>query len=244
MPKSGDTAWNLGEPGTAGNVCMLLGLSPAVEQYLAEGEPGSGIGLRSGIKGFWSQLVDGIGLSHTRNNSYDTSSGAEWQDPSAAVADFTLLSADAAAGDPSVSISTIATTDLAALWADFASDGTFESADSWNGSMATHGAIAASTLLQPGETRTITLVFSWYLPYHLYVGQELGNEYAQRFQSSEEVARQVANNLTDIVAGGAQWNAACTNNSLPEWMQVPIYILSYICVDDSSKPPFFAGPTC
>lgn len=176
--------------------------------------------MRTGVKGFWTPLQDGSGLVLSRNNTYDESPGAAWQDPASAVADFTLLSADAADGTPGVSASALATSNLGALWADFADEGALgEDGVVWGG-MASYGAVAAAAQLQPGELRTLTLVFAWRLPNRLYVGQELGNHYALQYPSSESAARDVATRLPEVVAAGAQWNAACTNNSLPEWMQV------------------------
>ena len=214
--KAGDTAWSAGQPGVAGDVCTLLSLSPAVEQFLADGERGAGVGLRTGINGLWAPLKDGSGLTFSRNNSYDNSSGAAWQDPASAAADFTLLSADAAIEQAGVYASASATSDLGALWADFAADGSL----ALQQPVAMYGAVAASTQLLPGATRTLTLVFAWRLPFRLYVGQELGNEYAKHYESSEAAARDVATRLPEIVADGAEWNSACTNNSLPAWMQV------------------------
>lgn len=220
VPKSGDTAWSAGRPGVSGDTCTLLSLSPAVEQFLVAGDVGAGVGLRTGIKGHWDALGDNAGITLNRANSYDASPGAAWQDPAAAVADFTLLSADTAVGAPGVVSTTLASSDLGALWADFAVDGSLSGNTAGGSTMASYGAVAASAQLLPNETRAITLVFSWRLPYRLYVGQELGNAYAQHFISSEEAARSVATRLPDVIAGGSQWNAACTNNTLPPWMQV------------------------
>ena len=216
-PKSGDTAWAAGVPSTPAGQCTLLRLAPAVEQFIPPSANASVIGPRNGIKGYFSSSLNGAGLTLSRSSTFDSDPLALWQDPAAAVADFTLLGADAFAGDASVSVSSTANNDLGAIWSDFAADGRLSGLPAGGPVMAGHGAIAASTVLQPDETRALTLVFSWYLPHRLYVGQDLGNQYATRYNSSVEVAASVGGRLSELVADGAAWNQAATNNTLPDW---------------------------
>lgn len=240
--KNGDTAWAAGQPGVPSDQCTLLRLSPAVEQYIvppasasasSSARPATGAtsgigpgaaddgpyrGPRSGVKGFWSPLSS-FGLIHARNNTYDGSEGGSWQDPASAVADFTLLAADAMDGGAGggVTASVWTGNDLSQLWSSFAADGQLPGAATEVA--AGHGAIAVSAVLQPGQTTSLTLVFSWHLPHRLYVGQDLGNQYATRYNNSQQVAVETAQRLDAIVQDGADWNAAATNNSLPDWYQ-------------------------
>ena len=59
--------------------------------------------------------------------------------------------------------------------------------------------------LAPGETRTITLVFAWHFPHRMYIGQELGNQYAAGgaaagvFNDSLGVARYAAVKVRGLI---------------------------------------------
>jgi uncharacterized protein (DUF608 family) len=200
----------------SGDVCELFRLAPPVEQYFL---PSSALaGIRTGVKGLWASSPGGLTL--TRSGPFDSDPNATWQDPASAVGSFTLLAADTVTNgglNPATS-SAWTGEDLSELWASFSSGGLGSGLSRLPTTSASHGAVAVSTVLAPSETRTLTLVFSWHFPHRLYVGQDLGNAYAQRFPGgSAEVAASVATRLPAVAADAAAWNAAATNNTLPDW---------------------------
>jgi hypothetical protein len=81
-----------------------------------------------------------------------------------------------------------------------------------------HGAAAATVELQPGETKTVSIVLSWHLPHALYTGEQLGVWYANNFQSSEQVAKAVATSLEEQLQDAVAWNKLIVNTSLPHWL--------------------------
>jgi uncharacterized protein (DUF608 family) len=212
------TSWGKPKPAQPARECTLYRLAPAVETFYPPNPSGAtriGPQLsspRSGVKGVWEAVTNG--LRHVRNNSYDDHQSATVQDPASATADYTLLSADAENLDPSVAVTTTSRRHLSDLWSDFAGDGRFSESDSPSNSNM-FGAIAASATLAPGETKALTIVFSWHLRHRLYVGQDLGNFYATHLKDSLEAARSVSSRLVDVVSDGAAWNALATNNSYP-----------------------------
>ena len=206
------TSWGKPKPAIPANRCSLFRLAPGVEMFVPPPNESFAGGPRSGIKGTWRHMASGV--HHSRNHSYDTNLNASVQDPAAAVADFTLLSADVDVGDSAVHVTTASANSLKDLWNDFADDGKFSSASVSSGG-AMHGAISASATLAPGETRALTIVFSWYLPHRSYVGQDLGNFYATHIRDSLDAARSVSTRLEEVVADAVAWNQLATDNSYP-----------------------------
>lgn len=203
-PKPGDTLWS---QGSSGNVCTLYRGAPAVEQF----QPGTG--LRTGVRGYWAPSASGLGLE--RPNQFDSSAAASAQDPAAATASYTLRAVDA-----DVEVTYAAGNSLVDdIFTDFAASGQLGSGQQLSPVMAAHGAIAAKVLLQPGQTRTITLVLAWHLPDRMYVGQRLGSAYTALFNSSSAVADHAAAHLRDIVSAAASWNRLWATASLPDWMR-------------------------
>jgi uncharacterized protein (DUF608 family) len=119
-------------------------------------------------------------LSHRRSNPLLNTPDA---DPAAAVADYTLLVAE----DSGVhGVSSASAMSAAEIWRDFKQDGRLDGNVS---TAAASGAVAASTLVPAGGLKTITLIFSWYVPHRTYAGEELGNYYSTLFSSSLDAAK-------------------------------------------------------
>eukprot|EP01051_Picozoa_sp_SAG22_P006340 SAG22_NODE_410_length_10907_cov_2.597520_5_plen_714_part_00 len=187
--------------------CTLLGGAPAVQQYLP------GTGAASGAKGRWRDIQQGgKGLVHERMNPYlpcgrtntDVAANPNCKvDAAAAVGSFTLM-ADGATG---MSVRTSTADSMEALWRDFAAErrgGGDDVGDDSPDATAAHGAIEATTLIAPGETKTISVVFAWYFPERDYAGAALGNHYSESFASSTDVAR----SLLDAGGGRDRSSAA------------------------------------
>lgn len=212
VSKPGDTTWRRGSSGTPAPKCSLFALAPAVEQHVG------GSSAYSGVRGVWATDDAAPGappsLTLRRSNAYDADPTAAAQDPACASnASFTLLAVDS---DAEVTFAA-ANSLVDGIWAPFAAHGALPAAALPSGVAAAHGAVATTVVLSPGETRSLTLVFAWHLPHRLYVGQELGNQYAT-FVGAEDalaVARSAAGGLKGIVASGAALNAAFATSSLP-----------------------------
>ena len=157
-------------------------------------------GVTSGLAGAWTLDPD-KGLTHSRPGEWDASGG------------ITLR----AAGNGTTQTSYTTSESPAATWKMFVSgDGRLTPAAS-SGSHA-HGAAAATVQLEPGETRTMSVVLAWYLPHALYTGEALGVWYSNLYSSSEEVAEKAVASLEEQVRDAVAWNRVLTNTSLPDWL--------------------------
>ena len=205
-PKAGDTAWARGSP-AANETCQLFRLAPNVEQFL----PGSGV--RSGVRGAWATATAPAPSLTLRRDGYDADPAAAFQDPAAASASYSLVAADA---DVDVTFATADSLEQPdGVWPAFAATGRLSGSTP---AAAGHGAIAAKASLAPGETRSITLVFAWHVPKRLYVGQELGNNYAAAFADALAVATEAAAMVPEVVDAGAAWVKTFAGSSLPvQW---------------------------
>ncbi len=117
-----------------------------------------------------------------------------------------------------VSITGAAGSDLGALWNEFSVDGDFKRGSSSDDDPE-YGALAARTVLAPGESRTVTFVLAWYLPNRPYKGQVPGNYYTNLYHNADDVADQVISRLDRIWATITTWQQTMFNNSLPDWLQ-------------------------
>ena len=214
-PKKGDIAVSLGHPEIPavppkpGPGCILHSGAPSVQQFRPDASDAS-----SGVNGVWSQTAGGTAtagptLVHTRANIYALNSST--LDPASAVGEYSLLAAN---GADTVSVSSGDT--ARTIFADFAKDGTL---DDGVATAASSGAIAASAMIPPGTTKSLTLVFSWRFPDRNYVGEELGNFYSEIYSSSSLAAEAMASRVSEIASEGAAFNRLFTNSSYPAWFQ-------------------------
>ena len=85
------------------------------------------------------------------------------------------------------------------------------------------GGLNASTELQPGESKVITCLISWYFPFHQKADantQKLftGRHYRTWFQSAAGVADYIAENRESLIGGTLLWNKTWHDSSLPYWL--------------------------
>eukprot|EP01043_Picozoa_sp_COSAG02_P015352 COSAG02_NODE_652_length_18867_cov_30.656756_17_plen_455_part_00 len=163
---------------------------------------GAGCGLMegvfSGLAGSWSHNHS-HGLSHIRPGEWDGSGS------------ITLR----AVGDHPSYMTAEST---AAVWKAFASGSTGELTDVGQNTHSAdadispdghgNGAASSSVAIQPGETRSVSIVLAWYLPNALYTGMPLGVWYANndKYNSSEDVADYVVSSLAEQVQDALSWN--------------------------------------
>ncbi|UJR11626.1 hypothetical protein I4U23_015807 [Adineta vaga] len=62
---------------------------------------------------------------------------------------------------------------------------------------AVHGAVSLSTILQPGEKQTLSILFAWYFPHHYWLDLPLDNYYSLLFNNITDVAKAVGIDQTD-----------------------------------------------
>lgn len=89
-------------------------------------------------------------------------------------------------------------------------------------SKATYGAINATALVQPGETRVITIAMAWYFPDRLAIRDNFpikGNHYTNLFKDSREVVETALARLPETRADILEWHQTCFDNTLPDWLQ-------------------------
>ena len=156
---------------------------------------GAGCGLMegvfSGLAGSWSCSggADGSGLTHFRPGQWDASGGITMR----AVGDQpSYMTADSPAE----------------IWTAFASFGHLAENTQASSDGHANGAASSSVLIQPRETRSVSIVLAWYLPNALYTGEPLGVWYANNvnYNSSQDVAEYVVSSLNDQVRDALAWN--------------------------------------
>ncbi|HXW12866.1 MAG TPA: GH116 family glycosyl-hydrolase, partial [Terriglobia bacterium] len=120
--------------------------------------------------------------------------------------------------DELVSITSTVTTELAAMWNEFSAGGYFHDA-SVSDDAPEYGALAAKTMLPPGDSRTIAFVLAWYFPNRPYKSQVPGNNYTNLYHDADDVADKVISRLDSTWATISTWQQTMFNNSLPDWFQ-------------------------
>jgi non-lysosomal glucosylceramidase len=93
------------------------------------------------------------------------------------------------------------------------------------------GGLSASLSLQPGESKTVTFLVSWYFPYHLEQDKvpgfmtkritdfkKLSRHYRPWFKSAGDVADYIARHRERLIDGTLTWNQTWYDSSLPTWL--------------------------
>ena len=158
-------------------------------------------GVTSGLAGRWS-VNPTRGLTHSRQGSWDASGGLTLR----AVSNGTVQTSYSTGETP------------ADVWQQFTSGVGGVLTPAVDPASHGNGAAAATVALQPGETRTISVVLAWYLPHALYTGEPLGVWYANNHVSSEEVAETVVDQIDQQLHDAIAWNHLIVNTSLPSWL--------------------------
>ena len=86
-----------------------------------------------------------------------------------------------------------------------------------------HGALSISSTLQPGETKTLSILFAWYLPHHYWLDLPLDNYYALLFNNVSDVGASVGVNAGDaslqsILHDLLTLHNIYLNSSLPDYL--------------------------
>lgn len=71
---------------------------------------------------------------------------------------------------------------------------------------AGYGGYAVSLSVPPGEERVLSLVFAWRLPHRMHAGEDIGNGYASKFETSRQVAEYAFEMRNGILEGVAEWH--------------------------------------
>ncbi|GAA3554824.1 GH116 family glycosyl-hydrolase [Snuella lapsa] len=88
------------------------------------------------------------------------------------------------------------------------------------------GLVGKEVTLQPGGSKTLTFVLSWYFPnvhrpesgfHHLKNKKNLRHYYSKKFTSSTHVAETILGNADKYLATTKQWNKTWYDASLPTW---------------------------
>lgn len=68
-----------------------------------------------------------------------------------------------------------------------------------------HGAASIKRTLQPGETKSLTIILSWYYPHRDLAKVHVGNLYSTLFKSSQDVAQHMRKDLLQSVIDILSW---------------------------------------
>jgi len=108
--------------------------------------------------------------------------------------------------------------EIGTLWEKFAGSGGVNGA-AVPGEAPRYGAVAARSTLRPDETRAITFVLAWHLPFRRHMSQTPGNYYATLYRDAGDVAEKVLSRLDATWLSMLSWQRTVFDNSLPDWLQ-------------------------
>ena len=95
------------------------------------------------------------------------------------------------------------------------------------------GSVAADITLNPGETKTVRFVLSWYAPY--WPTTRTINMYHTQFKSPLEVAQHVANEHTSLLANVLAWQQEIySEEALPDYLRDSLVNILHLITKDSS----------
>ncbi len=81
------------------------------------------------------------------------------------------------------------------------------------------GRVGTKIQLEPGKSKTVTFVISWYFPnFYMRGGQLVGHSYGERFRSALQVTRYVAVNLESLTMQTEKWVETWYDSTLPYWL--------------------------
>ena len=115
--------------------------------------------------------------------------------------------------DASLDFSTAVSSDLEEIWEAFQQRGHFDDMASLG--IFEHGAVSTQFVIEPGATRTVSMILAWHFPHRPFAGAIVGNAYTNRFRSASEAATQINRKLPQIWRSLLSWDVLCTENTLP-----------------------------
>lgn len=116
-----------------------------------------------------------------------------------------------------LSVTSKVASELDDIWETFDDKGNFENETAFG--LFQHGAIATALVLEPGASRTVSLVLSWHFPNRTIAAQQVGNAYTERYKSASEVSSQVIRQMPKIWRDLNAWDAFISGNALPSPIQ-------------------------
>jgi len=89
---------------------------------------------------------------------------------------------------------------------------------------AVHGAVSVTTILQPGEKKTLSILFAWYFPHHNWLDLPLDNYYSLLFKDVLSVGQSLGvdkddSQLNIIIKDIKNVHDLYINSSIPEYLQ-------------------------
>lgn len=114
-------------------------------------------------------------------------------------------------------VSSMVATDLEEIWETFEDEGVFE--DSPSLGIFEYGAIASRFVIEPGASRTVSIVLSWRFPNRTIAGSATGNAYATTYATASDASAEVTRHLPQIWASLRTWDALFAGSSLPAPIQ-------------------------
>lgn len=116
-----------------------------------------------------------------------------------------------------LSVSSTVSSDLEEIWEAFEEEGGFE--DTLSMGLFAYGALCSSFVIEPGASRTVSMVLSWRFPNRYIAGENVGNAYASSYASASEAGDHVIRQLPQVWRSLSSWNAIASGNSLPAPVQ-------------------------
>ncbi|CAF2079577.1 unnamed protein product [Rotaria magnacalcarata] len=113
--------------------------------------------------------------------------------------------------------------DINNLLSNFSTNGGWFQQTEIQGSAAANGAVSISTKLQPGEKKTVSILFAWYFPHHYWLDLPLDNYYSLLFNNVTDVGQSIGIDKTDsqlkiIVKDILTLHNIYFNSSLPDYL--------------------------
>ena len=118
---------------------------------------------------------------------------------------------------PGNEMTSMVASDLEEIWETFANQGHLENRASLG--LFEHGAAATSVLVEPGTSRTVTFILSWFFPNRVIAGSPVGNGYAARYTSASDVNSDVVSRLPEIWRSLRAWDTLLHASTLPSNLQ-------------------------
>lgn len=79
------------------------------------------------------------------------------------------------------------------------------------------GSVCTSVRLAPGETRRLLFLLTWYCPYYVVEGRDLGNGYAAEYESAVHVAEYSLKHSGYFLRAVSSWHNRFLQSSFPNW---------------------------
>ena len=113
--------------------------------------------------------------------------------------------------------SSMVSPELKTIWDTFSESGHFHKENAIG--IFEYGAISSQFVVEPGASRTASIILSWHFPNRLIAGESVGNFYTTQFSSSRDVHKHMDQQLPAIWTSMHNWQKLCLRNTLPSPIQ-------------------------